>query len=110
MLTKSNFTQAQACPAALNGTGKAGGRSGGPLITLTWAAYAGATNYTILRATASTGPFNVVGTSNGEGEILAFNDQTAGLVNGGTYWYEVQPDNALGGICTTANPISVTIP
>ncbi len=106
MLQKTAFAAA-ACPAALAGQGKAGGRSGGATITVSWATYTGASTYTVLRAPASTGPFNTVGTTAG----LALSDSTAGLVNGNTYWYEIQPDNANHvAVCTTTTPISVTIP
>jgi hypothetical protein len=106
MLDKTSFSAA-ACPAALSGQGKAGSRSSTPLITVTYATYTGASTYTVLRANANTGPFVAVGnTAN-----LAFNDQTKGLTNGDTYWYEIQPTNANGvAVCTTSTPISVTIP
>lgn len=103
MLQKTSFV---ACVNNLGGTAKAGNRSGGPLVTLTWSGIADATSYTVQRSLTTGGPYITVGTTTG----LAFNDQTAGLVNGGTYYYVLVPDNASGVAVCTSNQAAITIP
>jgi hypothetical protein len=107
MLQKTNFV---ACVNNLSGAAKAGTRSAGPLVTLTWSGIADAASYTVQRSSTSGGPFLTVGNTTG----LAFNDQTAGLVNGNTYYYALQPDNVNGlAVCTTLStqgPFAIKIP
>jgi hypothetical protein len=103
MLQKTSFVE---CITDADGAGKAGTRSGGPMVTLTWSPYAGATNgYTVERSTVNGGPYTKVGKTNNP----AFTDQTAGLTNGGTFYYVVQPDNGNGAVCNS-NQVTITIP
>ncbi len=103
MLQKTSFI---ACVSNLGGVGKASSRSSGALVTLTWSGIPEATSYELQRSSASSGPYTTVGTTTG----LAFNDQSAGLVNGHTYYYQIQPLDAGTAICTSINPTVVTIP
>jgi hypothetical protein len=66
-------------------------------VDLTWNAVAGASSYTVRRATASDGPFTIVGTSSG----ASFTDTT--VLNGKTYYYNVTAGNGLaeGSASTT---------
>ncbi len=81
--------------------------AGNTQVTLTWAAEAGATSYTILRGTVSGGPYTVIGTSPGP----SYTD--TGLANGATYYYVVAGDNSSGtgsdSAQVAATPVS-TVP
>ncbi len=103
MLQKTSFTQ---CVNNLGGVGKASSRAGGAQVSLTWSGIGSASSYQIQRASNAAGPFNNVGSTTG----LAFVDQTAGLVNGNTYSYRLEPLNASSvGICTS-NVTSIMVP
>ncbi|HLK61909.1 MAG TPA: glycoside hydrolase family 44 protein [Bryobacteraceae bacterium] len=62
-------------------------------VTLTWNPAAGATSYSVKRATASTGPFGTIGTVTSPSPTT-FTD--SGLTNGVTYFYEVSATNSAG--------------
>ncbi|MGC3999377.1 MAG: alpha-amylase family glycosyl hydrolase [Anaeromyxobacter sp.] len=66
------------------------GSLSGTSATLSWTASAGATSYTVYRATAAAGPFSVAGTSNTTG----FSD--AGLAAATAYYYYVTASNTAG--------------
>jgi fibronectin type 3 domain-containing protein len=86
------LASAPTSPIAAAGSGHVG---------LSWTAASGATSYTILRSTSSTGPFALIGTSS----IPNYTDATA--VNGMTYYYEIYSVN-LAGQSTSAASISAT--
>ena len=60
---------------------------------LTWPAYAGATGYSVKRATTSGGPYTTV---SGTGAVTAPYFTDTGLSNGTTYYYVVTSLNAIG--------------
>jgi hypothetical protein len=101
MLRRTVFTS---CITDLTGKGTPSGRSAAR-IDLTWSAETGADHYTVMRGTASGGPYVTLGSAT----ITAFSD-TSGLSNGGTYYYVVQPDNASGGEICQSNEAKITIP
>jgi fibronectin type 3 domain-containing protein len=63
-------------------------------INLSWTASAGATSYTVLRATTSGGPYSSVGTS------ASTSFSNTGLAASTTYYYVVQASN---GTCASGN-------
>ena len=65
-------------------------------IALVWSASAGATGYSIGRATSSAGPFAAVG----ESSSTSFTD--TGVTNGSTYYYVVSASNAIGSSANSA--------
>jgi hypothetical protein len=101
MLRRTVFT---ACVTDLTGKGTPSGRAPAR-VDLTWSAQNGADHYTVLRGTVSGGPYSTLGTT----MIPAFSD-TAGLSNGSTYFYVLQPDNANGGEICQSNEKQITIP
>lgn len=95
-----------ACINNLNGQGKPSIGTSKAQVTLTWAHQPNAASYTVLRSSSNTGPFNKVGTTSS----TVFVDTTAGLANGNTYYYQVNPDNSSGSAICTSNTAKVTIP
>jgi hypothetical protein len=91
------------CVTDLTGKGTPSGRAPAR-IDLTWTALSGADHYTVLRGTTIGGPYSPLGTAT----VPAFSD-TSGLVNGGTYYYIVQPDTSTAEICQS-NEAKVSIP
>jgi hypothetical protein len=63
-----------------------------------------AVSYNVLRGTVSGGPY----TLSGNAVLPAFSD-TNGLVNGGTYYYVVQPIDAAGGVICQSNEAAIAI-
>jgi|HubBroStandDraft_1064217.scaffolds.fasta_scaffold11403_2 hypothetical protein len=102
MLRRTVFVS---CINNLYGRGTPGNVLAKPRIDLTWSAQTNATNYAVFRGTVSGGPYTQVGTST----IDSFSDRTAGLVNGDTYYYVVQPLNGTSEICQS-NEEKVVIP
>ena len=101
MLQKSVFIK---CVSNLSGRGTPSGRAAAR-IDLTWTGIPNVTTYSVLRGSVSGGPYVPVGSTSG----TAFSD-TNGLVNGGTYYYVLQPLNATGGEICQSNEAKVTIP
>jgi hypothetical protein len=101
MLRRTVFT---ACVTDLNGKGTPSGRAPAR-VDLTWSPQTGANKYTVFRGTVSGGPYAQLGTT----ALTAYSD-TAGLVNGGTYYYVLQPDNVGGGEICQSNEKKITIP
>ncbi len=95
-----------ACVSNLGGAGKAGRRSGAT-VTLSWSGMPSAVSYEVLRSASSVGPFSEVGAPT---KATAFTDQTAGLVNGDTYYYELQPLDGNGASLCTSNEATIAIP
>lgn len=104
MLQKTVFV---ACVNNLAGAGKASSRSSGAEVTLSWTGIAGASSYQVLRGTANGGPYANVGSPTTGN---AFVDQTAGLVNGDTYYYVIDPLNSNGGSVCQSNQATIKIP
>jgi hypothetical protein len=102
MLQRTVFVS---CINNLYGRGTPGNVLAKPRIDLTWSAQTNATKYAVLRSTTSGGPYAQVGTAT----VDAFSDRTAGLINGDTYYYVVQPINGTSEICQS-NEAKVTIP
>jgi hypothetical protein len=102
MLKRTVFVS---CINNLYGRGTPGNVLAKPRVDLTWSAQTNATSYNVLRGTVSGGPYTLVGTST----IDSFSDRTAGLVNGGTYYYVAQPVNGTQEICQS-NEEKVVIP
>lgn len=103
MLQKTVFVS---CINNLYGRGTPGGGGVNPRVDLTWAGQTSATGYTVLRSTTNGSGYVPVGSTNG---ATAFSDRTAGLVNGGTFYYVVQPINGTTEICQS-NQATVKIP
>ncbi len=103
MLRQSVFV---ACISNLDGKAIQGRGPVAPTITLTWSVQANAASYAIFRSATSGGAATQVGTST----ITTFVDKTAGLVNGNTYYYTVQPLNGSGQSICSSNQAPVTIP
>jgi hypothetical protein len=102
MLRRTVFVS---CINNLYGRGTPGNILAKPRVDLTWSAQTNATSYNILRGTVSGGPYTLVGSST----IDSFSDRTAGLTNGGTYYYVAQPVNNGNEICQS-NEEKVVIP
>jgi hypothetical protein len=103
MLRQSVFV---ACISNLDGKAIQGRGPVAPTITLTWSVQANAASYAIYRSATAGGAATQVGTST----ITTFVDKTAGLVNGNTYYYTVQPLNGSGQSICSSNQAPVTIP
>jgi hypothetical protein len=101
MLRRTVFTS---CVTNLTGRGTPSGRAPAR-VDLTWSVLNGADHYSIFRGTVSGGPYVLKGTAT----LPAYSD-TAGLVNGNTYYYVLQPDNAAGGEICQSNEKQITIP
>ena len=84
-----------AAPTGLTAT------AGNGQVTLAWNASAGATSYTVKRATTSGGPYTNVATVT----TTSFTD--TGLTNGTTYYYVVSASNSAGESPNSA-PVSAT--
>ncbi len=102
MLQKTVFV---ACVNNLVGRGTPGSGGSAPRIDLTWSAQTSASGYNILRSSTNGTGYTLVGTSTG----TAFSDRTAGLTNGGTFYYVVQPLNGTAEICQS-NQATVKVP
>jgi hypothetical protein len=61
------------------------------VINLSWTAPAGAVSYTLGRSTSSTGPFTALATG-----LTTTNFIDTGLINGTTYYYELNAVNPSG--------------
>ncbi|WP_301002435.1 fibronectin type III domain-containing protein [Capsulimonas corticalis] len=72
-------------------------------INLSWTTVTGAASYTILRGTASGGPYSTTVASG----VTATNYQNLGLTNGTTYYYVVTATN-VGGTSGNSNQASAT--
>lgn len=79
---------------------------GNALVTLSWNASAGATNYNVKRSTASGGPYTPIATVSGTSYT------NSGLANGTTYYYMVSslsaPGYTLGAVATDGSGLSST--
>ncbi len=82
-----NAAQPQVPPAPANVRATAGNER----VTLNWNAAAGASGYTVKRATQSGGPFATVADG-----LTSLTYIDTGLVNGTTYYYTVSAHNAAG--------------
>ncbi|MGP0074265.1 MAG: hypothetical protein ACLPWF_20315 [Bryobacteraceae bacterium] len=102
MLNKTVFVQ---CISNLYGRGTPGNAAKPPRVDLTWSPQTNATGYNVLRGTTTGGPYTMVGTTTS----TAFSDTKAGLVNGDTYYYVVQPLISGTGICQS-NEAVVKVP
>jgi len=102
MLQKTVFVS---CVKNLQGRGTPAG-SNPARVDLTWSAQGQANSYTVLRGTSNGGPYTEVGTTT----TTAFSDTTAGLINGDTYYYVLQPVNANGTEICQSNQATVTVP
>jgi hypothetical protein len=96
------------CINDLYAQGASGTDGSVPRVDLTWSAQADATSYEILRSTTNGGPYTEV--TGGTTSKNYFKDTTAGLSNGGTYYYVVQPLNSSGTEICQSNPATATIP
>jgi M6 family metalloprotease-like protein/uncharacterized repeat protein (TIGR01451 family) len=92
------------CVSNLNGRGTPSGRAPAR-IDVTWTGIPSAVSYNVLRGTVSGGPYTLLGKT----VLPAFSD-TNGLVNGGTYYYVVQPINSAGGVICQSNEATIAIP
>jgi hypothetical protein len=64
-----------------------------------------ATSYNVLRGTIAGGPYLMIGNTT----TTRFSDR-AGLVSGGTYYYTLQPLNAVGEAICQSNEARIKIP
>jgi len=102
MLRKTVFVS---CPQDLNGRGTPSGLAPAR-IDLTWTGIQAAASYNVLRGTVSGGPYTLAGNTT----LPGFSDRT-GLVNGGTYYYILQPLNNAGqAVGCESNEAKITIP
>lgn len=101
MLQKSVFVT---CVNNLAGLGTASGTAAAR-IDLSWTGIPSASGYEVLRGTTSGGPYSPVGNSTS----IVYSDR-AGLSNGNTYYYVLQPLNANGGSLCQSNQATITIP
>ena len=90
------FTVPAAAPSPVTVTG------GNATATLSWTASAGATSYTVQRATAAGGPYTTVAS-----QVTALTYTDLSVSNLVTYYYEVAAVNA-GGLGAYSTPASVT--
>jgi len=102
MLRKTVFVT---CIDNLAGQGWAKTRVASARIDVSWSGQTNATSYNVLRSSTNGGPYALVGNTTN----TAFTDTTAGLVNGNTYYYVVQPLNGTTEICQS-NQATITIP
>lgn len=91
------------CINNLAGQGSTSG-SAPARIDLSWSNQANSTSYDVLRSTTAGGPYTQIGTTT----TTSYSD-TSGLVNGGTYYYVVQPVNGDQVVCQS-NQATVTVP
>ncbi|MGF7035613.1 cellulose 1,4-beta-cellobiosidase [Paenibacillus mucilaginosus] len=90
----SSGVSVPAAPAGLTAA------AGNAQVTLTWNASAGATTYTVKRATVSGGPYTTVATG-----LAATSYTNTGLTNGTAYYYVVSAVNSAGESANSA-PVS----
>ena len=105
MLNKTVFVN---CVNNLVGAGIAGAGSNQPRIDLSWTGIPNVTGYNILISTKNGGPYTQVVYNGGTTTQTAFEDD-AGLTNGSTYYFVLQPVNGGGAVCQS-NQATVTIP
>ena len=74
------------------------------VVSLAWTASAGATSYTVKRATVSGGPYTTIGTT----ATTTYNDTT--VTNGSTYYYVVSATTAAGVSADSAQAGATAIP
>jgi cellulose 1,4-beta-cellobiosidase len=79
--------------------------AGSGQATISWSASAGASSYTIERATSGVGPFAVVATG-----VTGLSYLDTGLSDGTTYYYQVIAVNASGSSTASSVGISITPP
>jgi len=103
MLNKTVFV---ACIQNLYGRGSPGSGSISPMVNLSWSPQTNAVSYNVLRGTKTGGPYTQVGNTT----FTDFSDRTAGLTNGSTYYYILQPVNGAGAEICTSNEEAVKIP
>jgi|SRR5579864_373783 len=94
-----------ACVNNLSGRGASGIGTMPPRIDLTWTNQANATKYVVSRSSTNGGPYTEVGTTT----TTAFEDKTAGLINGDTYYYVVFPEISGTEVCQS-NQATVKVP
>lgn len=97
-------TALPAAPSGLTATAV-----GNNQVNLTWSAVAGATGYTVLRATTSGGPYTLIAS-----RLSSTSYQDLGLApdlaSGTTYYYLVQAENAVGEGGTSAQASAQLLP
>lgn len=91
------------CINNLAGQGSASGAAPAR-IDLSWTNQANTTSYDVFRSTSSGGPFSLIGNTT----ATAFSD-THGLVNGDSYYYQVEPLSGTTQVCTS-NTANVKVP
>jgi hypothetical protein len=96
--TPGAYTYVPANPAGLTATG------GLRQIALAWSAAAGASGYSVLRATTAAGPFTAIGTAS----TTAFTD--TGLADGAHWFYVVEATSAFGASGDSNKANATTIP
>jgi len=101
MLQRTVFVN---CVNNLAGVGTANSGLNPARIDLSWTGIPSATGYNVLRSTTSGSGFVQVGTTS----TTLYSDRT-GLSNGGKYYYELEPTNGGGAVCTS-NQATVTVP
>jgi fibronectin type 3 domain-containing protein len=77
---------------------------GDALVSLSWNPAAFATGYTVKRGEDIAGPYSIIGSTT---DPVVTYDDTAGLVNGNTYYYVISATGA-GGPSGDSTPISAT--
>jgi fibronectin type 3 domain-containing protein len=95
--TRQASAQAPSAPTNLLGM------AGNQRVNLSWTAVSGATSYTVLRGTATGGPYSTTVISG----LTATNYSNTGLTNGTAYYYVVQAVSA-GGTSVNSNQASAT--
>lgn len=102
MLRRTVFS---ACVTNFAGRGTAGTKLQPARVDVTWTKINGASNYSVLRGTANSGPYTAQGTVAGN----SFSDRN-GLSNGTTYFYVVQPLGQGGAAICQSNQAAIPIP
>ena len=92
--------------ARLAGRATPGSATAVPRVDLTWLGTGGVHHYDVLRGVVGGGPYAGVGSST----TTSFSDRTAGLANGGTYYYVVEAVAADGTVFGRSSEAVVKIP